>query len=86
MRHRATPKFWKFHEQLPKEVQELATKNYELLKRDPRHPSVHFEKIGRMGSARGGVHYRAAAVEDRSGSGLGIIANTTGSLVVSNRL
>ena len=66
MRHRASPKFWKFYEQLPKEIQELADANYELLKNDPRHPSLHFKKVGRMWSARVGIHYRATAVEDGS--------------------
>ena len=64
VRHRANPKFWKFHEQLPAEIQELADQNFEILKRDPRHPSLHFNKVGRMWSARVGIHSRAAAVED----------------------
>ena len=64
MRHRASPKFWRFHEQLPKAIQELANANYELLKHDPRHPSLHFKKVGRFWSARVGIHYRAVAVED----------------------
>lgn len=64
MRHRATPKFWKFRDTLPKEVQELADKTYDILKRDPRHPSLHFKKVGRFWSARVGIHYRAIAVED----------------------
>ncbi|HEU5068964.1 MAG TPA: hypothetical protein VFV96_00955 [Verrucomicrobiae bacterium] len=65
MRHRATPKFWTFRDALPKEIQELADKSYELLKSDPRHPSLHFKKVGRFWSARAaGIHYRAVAVED----------------------
>ncbi len=48
VRHRANPKFLKFYEQLHKEIQELADANYELLKNDPRHPSLHFKKVGRM--------------------------------------
>ncbi len=66
MNHRASPKFWKFHEQLPRDIQDLAAKNFELLKRDSRHPSLHFKKIGRIWSARVGIHYRAAAVEDEA--------------------
>ena len=66
MRHRANAKFWKFYEQLPKEIQALADKNYELLKRDAKHPSLHFKKFGRLWSARVGIHYRAVAVEDGS--------------------
>jgi hypothetical protein len=64
VRHRATPKFWTFRDALPKEIQELAHKSYELLKSDPRHPSLHFKKVGRFWSARVGIHYRAVAVED----------------------
>ena len=64
MKHRASPKFWKFYEQLPAEIQQLADENFALLKSDPRHPSLHFKKVGRIWSARVGIHYRATAVED----------------------
>jgi hypothetical protein len=66
VRHRASTKFWQFYARLPEEVQQLADQNYELLKADPRHPSLHFKKIGRMWSARIGIRYRAVAVEDGS--------------------
>jgi hypothetical protein len=59
VKHRATPKFWKFHEQLPKEIQKLANANYELLNTDPRHPSLpgqrgdsfgwHRRRAGKLG-------------------------------------
>ena len=64
MRHRANPKFWRFYEKLPGDIQDLADKNYALLQRDPRHPSLHFKKVGRCWSVRVGVHFRAVAVED----------------------
>jgi hypothetical protein len=64
VRHRATPKFWTFRGALPVEIQELADKSYDLLKRDPRHPSLHFKKVCRFWSVRVGIHYRALAVED----------------------
>jgi len=35
-----------------------------LLKQDPRHPSLHFKKIGRLYSVRVGIHYRALSVEE----------------------
>jgi hypothetical protein len=44
-------------------VRKLADANYELLKRDPRHPSLQFKKIGRYWSVRVGLRYRALAVE-----------------------
>ena len=36
---------------------------YARLKQDPRHPSLHFKKVGRFCSARIGAHYRTLAVE-----------------------
>jgi hypothetical protein len=64
MRHRATPRFWACYRALPEEVQQLADRGFELLTNNPRHPSLHLEKIGRFWSARVGLHYRAMAVED----------------------
>ncbi|WP_445302120.1 hypothetical protein [Microcoleus sp. LAD1_D3] len=42
MKHLTLPRFWHCYHQLPKEIQALADKNYELLKGDPYHPSLHF--------------------------------------------
>ncbi|HEY6334037.1 MAG TPA: hypothetical protein VI756_32275 [Blastocatellia bacterium] len=64
MKHRALPDFWFHYRQLPLEVQELADKNFELLKTNPRHPSLHFKKIGDLWSARVGLRYRALALDD----------------------
>ena len=64
MTHRASAKFWHFHAWLPEEIQRLAGENFELLKTNPRHPSLRFKKVGRYWSARVGIHYRAVAVED----------------------
>lgn len=36
---------------------------YQLLRQDPKHPSLHFKKLGRYWSVRVGWHYRALAVE-----------------------
>jgi hypothetical protein len=47
-------------------VRRLADQCFELLKRNPRHPSLHFKKIGRFWSVRVGLHHRALAVEDGS--------------------
>jgi hypothetical protein len=64
MKHRATPRFWTCYRALSAEVQQLADRSYELLKNDPRHPSLHFKRIGKLWSARVGLHYRALAIED----------------------
>jgi len=62
--HRATPDFWHCYRRLPEEVRQLADRCYEMLRQDPRHPSLHFKKVGSLWSVRVGLHYRALAVED----------------------
>jgi len=64
MKHRATPRFWACYRRLPKEIQRLADRDYEMLRSDLRHPSLHFKKVGELWSVRVGLHYRALAVED----------------------
>ena len=49
--HFTLPRFWHYYQQLPKDVQALADKNYELLKADPAHPSLHFKKVGKANSS-----------------------------------
>src|SRR4051812_20680681 len=44
---------------LPESVRNLANKNFELLKADPHHPSLHLKKVGELWSVRVGAHYRA---------------------------
>lgn len=59
---RATRRFWKLYEELPKPVRELAAKNYHLWRADSRHPSLDFKKLAGKGerfSVRVGDHYRA---------------------------
>ena len=63
MRHHATERFWRLYEALPDEAQRLADKSFRLLVEDPRHPSLHFKRVGRFWSARVGARYRALAVE-----------------------
>lgn len=70
MKHMTLPSFWQYYQQLPKEVQELADKNYALLKVNPRHASLHFKKIGKrqqLWSVRVGEHYRALGSEKPEG-------------------
>jgi hypothetical protein len=62
--HRTTARFWSLLARLPEPVQRLARQNFELLKENPAHPSLHFKKIGKLWSARVGINYRAVAVED----------------------
>jgi hypothetical protein len=70
MTHIALPRFWQCYRRLPADVQKLADKNFELLKADPHHPSLHFKKIGgvkSVWSVRVGEHYRALAREKSEG-------------------
>jgi hypothetical protein len=46
--HFATPEFWLHYRRLPDAIKELADKNFELLRADPKHPSLHFKKIGSL--------------------------------------
>jgi hypothetical protein len=67
LRHLASPRFWALYEALPGEVRALADKNFALLKSDPRHPSLHFKRIGKLWSVRVGDHYRALGTELKEG-------------------
>ena len=62
--HRTTKRFWSCFARLPSPVQEIAKENFNLLKVDPRHPSLHFKKVGKFWSARVGLGYRALAIKD----------------------
>lgn len=67
MKHFAAPSFWSNYRQLPISIQEIADKNFALLKTNPQHPSLHFKKVGRYWSARVGISYRALGVEVAGG-------------------
>lgn len=66
MKHEATPRFWQLYRALPASLQELADKNFELLKNNPQHPSLHLKKVGRFWSVRIGLGCRALAVKEGS--------------------
>ncbi|OED36474.1 hypothetical protein AB833_28130 [Chromatiales bacterium (ex Bugula neritina AB1)] len=63
MNHFASDSFWKSYRALPARIQDLADKNYQLLKANPKHPSLHFKKVGPYWSVRVGLQNRALAVE-----------------------
>ena len=67
MNHFASPDFWFHYRQLPPEIRDLADKNFELLKQNPRHPSLRLKKAGVFYSARVGLHYRVLAKERSEG-------------------
>lgn len=63
MKHYASSRFWALYEALPAHVRTVADKNFALLKGDPRHPSLHFKRIGSLWSVRVGDRYRALGTE-----------------------
>jgi hypothetical protein len=62
--HRTTERFRKCLSMLPERIQSIAGKNFELLKTNPSHPSLHFKRVGKFWSVRVGINYRALATED----------------------
>jgi hypothetical protein len=63
LKHLAAPSFWESYERLPEIIRKLAEQCYEILKSNPRHPSLHFKKIEKYRSVRVGLHYRSLAVQ-----------------------
>jgi hypothetical protein len=66
LKHYASYRFWALYDALPPESRAIADKNYLLLKSNPKHPSLHFKRLGNLWSVRVGAHYRAlgTAVDD----------------------
>jgi hypothetical protein len=48
MMHHTTADFWDCYRELPADVQRVADANYKLLRANPRHPSLHFKRVGRL--------------------------------------
>ncbi len=67
MTHHASASFWACYDALPVTIRALADKQFALLKANPRHPSLHFKRVGRFHSARVGAYFRALAVDAPDG-------------------
>ena len=67
MKHFASPQFWRCYRRLPPQVRDLADKNFQLLKSDPKHPSLRLKKIDRLWSVRVGARYRALGLDKPEG-------------------
>ena len=67
MKHFTVQSFWKNYNKLPIQIQKLADKNFELLKINQEHPSLHLKKVNNYWSVRIGKRYRALAVEINDG-------------------
>ena len=66
MNHHTNARFWRCYRGLPKDIRDLANRNYATLKVGPSQRSLHFKKIGELWSARVGLHYQALATESES--------------------
>ena len=55
------------YSELPAEIQELANKNYQLLKENPHHPSLQLKRIEELWSVRVGKYYRAIGIDAPDG-------------------
>jgi hypothetical protein len=53
--HRTSRRFWNLFHNLPESVQAIARKNFDLLKNNPKHHSLHFKKVGEFWSVRVGL-------------------------------
>lgn len=67
MKHYTSSDFWTLYWVLPAEIREPADKNYELLKENPRHPSLQPKRIEELWSVRVGKHYRAIGIDAPGG-------------------
>jgi mRNA-degrading endonuclease RelE of RelBE toxin-antitoxin system len=45
MKAKATPKFWREYERLPRQMQKRARLAYQKWKENPSHPSLHFKRV-----------------------------------------
>ncbi|MBU2609838.1 MAG: hypothetical protein KJ606_02655 [Chloroflexi bacterium] len=45
MKSHTEARFWKFYNNLPKDIQRSADKAYKLWQSTPHHPSLHFKRI-----------------------------------------
>ena len=63
MKHYTSSDFWAAYRKLPVEIRELADKNYELLKANPRHRSLKLKRIEELWSMRVGQSYRAVGID-----------------------
>ena len=68
----ATAQFWKLYEQLPADIQTLASEKYKLFRKDPFHPSLSFQAKGEVWTVNIGRSYRAIARrKDNASTGSG---------------
>jgi len=63
MKHLTSSSFWACYNNLPLNIRKLADKNFQLIKQNVHHPSLHTKKVGKYWSVRIGKSHRALATE-----------------------
>ncbi len=61
MNHILNADFWRFCARLPPEIQRRVPQKFQLLRQNPKHPSLRFKKVGILWAIRIGKGYRALA-------------------------
>ena len=82
MKHFASAEFWACLERLPANVQQLARENYDLLKVNPYHPSLHSREwaaSGRFGLVARIERSLSMQRAESSGSGSALMQSTIAS-------
>ena len=62
---RTTPRFWKYFECLPSDIQDKARDSYQLFRDDPWYPSLNFKRVHSrlpVYSVRITLNYRAVGI------------------------
>ena len=67
MKYFTTSRSWRRYRTLPRDAQARADRQFELLKSNPRHPSLHFKRVGRYWSARVDQNFRALGADHPDG-------------------
>ncbi|MEN6452024.1 MAG: hypothetical protein ABFC96_16160 [Thermoguttaceae bacterium] len=62
MKSSTTTDFWRSYSRLPLDVRQRARKAYRLWRRNPKHPSLCFKKVGDIWSIRIDAAHRATAL------------------------
>ena len=65
--HSASGSFWESFNSLPESVREIARQQYELMKLDPNHPSLHLKRVQQYWSVRVNQEYRALGFDVSDG-------------------
>jgi hypothetical protein len=70
--HKASTSAWRAYLDLPQAIRDRADKQFSLLKNNPQHPSLQFERVGQrvnqeIWSARVSLNYRALAIKRSNG-------------------